>query len=64
MLTLLCPKHTRQKTLSCGVFRLFHVAVALLARKGKGNAYKKCMHFFIALMLHKGSARSFTLSEV
>lgn len=66
MLTLLCPKHTMQKK------NLYHVQCSdcfvlqwlLLAAKGKGDAHKRGVHFFIALMLHKGSARSLTLSKV
>lgn len=29
----------------------------LLAAKGKVNAHKRSMHFFMSLMLHNGSAR-------
>lgn len=65
MLTLLCPKCTSQKTLyHVQCLDCFALQWLLLAAKGKGDAHKRCMHFFIALMLHKGSARSLTLSEV
>lgn len=45
-------------------FDCFMLQRLLLATKEKGDAYKRCTYFFTALMLHKSSARSFTLPEV
>jgi len=41
----------------------FALQWVLPATKGKGDAYKRYTHFFTAVMLHKGSVKSFTLSE-
>lgn len=65
---LLCPKSIRKKKPK----QLDHVEFSdclllkwlLFVTKGKEDAYQRCVHFFTALMLHKGRSISFNPSAV